>query len=99
MAHTRHTIHIHTQAPAKVPLGAPCKGCGVCCLYAPCPLGILISRRRSGACSALQWDAVLLQYRCGTIVAPLAVLEKGLPRGLRGLACVLAPALRWLGQR
>ena len=97
--HNVHTIHIHPQASAKVPVGAACNGCGVCCLYAPCPLGMLLSRRRTGACSAVQWDVALLQYRCGAIVAPQAILTQALPRGLRGLASPLAPVLRRLGLR
>lgn len=97
--HTPITIHIHPLAPAKVALGAACNGCGVCCLFAPCPLGMVLSRRRTGACAALQWDATRTQYRCGAITAPQAVLQASLPRGLRGLAPVLAPALRRLGLR
>ena len=102
MPHTaqpEHTIHIHPQAPAKVQLGAPCNGCGVCCLFAPCPLGILLSRRRSGACDALRWDESRAQYRCGAITQPHAVLRQSLPRGLRGLSHALAPLLRRMGLR
>lgn len=47
--------------------GAPCNGCGVCCLAEPCPLGVLLSRRRSGACVALQWDGT--RYVCGALAA------------------------------
>lgn len=61
-------IHIHAEAPAKPALGAPCNGCGVCCLAEPCPLGQLISRKRVGACDALRWDAALLVYRCGALI-------------------------------
>ncbi len=99
MAHTEHTIYIHPLAPAKVVAGAACNGCGVCCLYAPCPLGVLLSRRRTGACGALRWDAPLSQYRCGAITVPQAVLAQSLPRGLRGLAPMLAPVLRRVGLR
>ncbi len=100
MAHTEHTIiHIHPLAPAKAAVGAVCNGCGVCCLFAPCPLGMLLSRRRQGACDALRWDAALAQYRCGAIVAPQEVLAQSLPRGLRGLAPALTPVLRRLGLR
>lgn len=67
-------IEIHPDAPPKPALGAPCNGCGVCCLAEPCPLGVLISRRRHGACSALQWDGA--RYACGALTAQ--------PRGLRG---------------
>ena len=100
MAHPAHTtIPIHPLAPAKVALGAACNGCGVCCLFAPCPLGMLLSRRRSGACDALLWDAGLTQYRCGAITAAREVVVQALPRGLRGLAPALAPVLRRVGLR
>lgn len=100
MAHPEHTtIPIHPLAPAKVAVGAACNGCGVCCLFAPCPLGMLLSRRRSGACSALRWDAGLVQYRCGAIVAPHEVLALTLPHVLRSLAPALAPVLRRVGLR
>ncbi len=100
MPHTEHTtIRIHPLAPAKAAAGAACNGCGVCCLVTPCPLGMLLSGRRSGACNALRWDAALVRYRCGAIVAPRDVLTQALPSGLRGLAPVLAPVLRRLGAR
>jgi Fe-S-cluster-containing hydrogenase component 2 len=60
-----HVIAIHAEAPAKPAIGDPCNGCGVCCLAEPCPLGVLASRRRQGACAALQWDAPQRRYRCG----------------------------------
>jgi hypothetical protein len=60
-------IHIHPEAPPKPALGAPCNGCGVCCLAEPCPLGQLISRKRAGACDALRWDAAQGLYRCGAL--------------------------------
>ena len=99
MAHSQTTIHIHPLAPAKVEVGVACNGCGVCCLFAPCPLGILLSRRRSGACAALRWDDASVRYRCGAIVAPQEVLTQAMPRGLQGLVPLLAPALRRLGLR
>ena len=63
-------IHIHPEAPPKPVLGAPCNGCGVCCLAEPCPVGMLISRRRTGACDALVWSQADTAYRCGLLVAP-----------------------------
>lgn len=99
MDHTNHTIHIHPLAPQKAAVRAACNGCGVCCLYAPCPLGMVLSRRRSGACAALRWDTALAQYRCGAIVEPHDVLAQALPRWLRGVAPMLAPLLRRLGRR
>ena len=47
------TIAIHPLAPAQPQTGAPCNGCGVCCLAFPCPLGRVLSLRRLGRCSAL----------------------------------------------
>ncbi len=71
-------IAIHADAPAKPAVGAACNGCGVCCLSEPCPLGVLVSRRRHGACTALQWDAPQRRYRCGLAAgrSPLAALAR-----------------------
>ena len=99
MRSSQHTIPIHPLAPAKAAVGAACNGCGVCCLFAPCPLGMLLSGRRSGACAALRWDGALAQYRCGAIVAPQDVLSQALPQGLGRLAPALAPWLRRLAVR
>lgn len=60
-------IHIRADAPLKPLLGEPCNGCGVCCLAEPCPVGMLVSARRSGACRALRWDGVTRRYRCGLL--------------------------------
>lgn len=67
-------IHIQPEAPGKPRLGAPCNGCGVCCLAEPCPLGQLISRRRQGACAALRWSETDRIYRCGAITDTAGVL-------------------------
>lgn len=69
-------IHVHPGAPTKPAFGAPCNGCGVCCLAEPCPLGMLVSRRRRGACDALRWDASAQLYRCGMAVDPGQVLGR-----------------------
>jgi len=98
-AHTEHTIHIHPQAPGKVPEGVACNGCGVCCLFEPCPLGVVLSRTRVGACAALRWQDAPGQYRCGALVAPEDVLTASLPWGTRWLAPLLAPVLRRWGAR
>lgn len=84
-------IHIEPAAPAKPALGAPCNGCGVCCLLEPCPLGRVISRRRQGACDALRWDAASAVYRCGAITDAPGVLG---PRW-----AFAAPLLRRLARR
>jgi hypothetical protein len=84
-------IHIHPAAPPQPPLGAPCNGCGVCCLAEPCPLGQAVSRKRRGACDALRWDAAQAIYRCGAISDAEGVL------GSRWRW--LAPLLRRLARR
>jgi Fe-S-cluster-containing hydrogenase component 2 len=58
-------IRIHADAPLKPTLGQSCNGCGVCCLAEPCPVGMVISLRRRGACRALRWDDAGRRYRCG----------------------------------
>jgi hypothetical protein len=63
-------VMIRTEAPPKPAAGEPCNGCGVCCLFEPCPLGAVLSRRRRGPCSALQWDAAASRYRCGALAEP-----------------------------
>lgn len=99
MAYTEQIIHIHPQAPAKPAEGAACNGCGVCCLSEPCPLGRVLSGRRTGACRALRWDGSLAQYRCGAVLAPRAALAHALPTVLRWLAWPLAPVLRRVALR
>jgi hypothetical protein len=73
MSSPYHIIRIESAAPLKPALGATCNGCGVCCLYEPCPLGVLLSRRRRGACVAVSWQAASRQYRCGALNAPAAL--------------------------
>lgn len=87
-------IHIQPLAPSKPVLGQPCNGCGVCCLHEPCPLGILLSGHRRGACAALRWDEHRAQYRCGAMVQPREALRVALPTGLGWLVPVLLPVLR-----
>ena len=68
-------IHIQADAPLKPAEGKPCNGCGVCCLAEPCPVGMLISRKRRGACDALRWDEAQARYRCGLLSAPEAFVR------------------------
>ena len=94
-------IQIEVRAPAKPQLGEPCNGCGLCCLVAPCPLGMLLSRRRHGACAALRWDGGAAQYRCGALTQPGEVLRAALPHALRFFAPMLTGLLarasrRWI---
>ncbi|HEY4068906.1 MAG TPA: hypothetical protein VGM74_18520 [Burkholderiaceae bacterium] len=86
----RQVIHLHVAAPPKPALNQPCNGCGVCCASAPCPLGVLASRRFTGACAALLWVDEGSQYRCGLIARP----EDHLPRGLRWASPLLAKLTR-----
>jgi hypothetical protein len=100
---TTHTIHIHAQAPRKPDPGMACNGCGVCCLVEPCPLGMLLSAKREGACDALRWSEVDAVYRCGAIMAPDAVVRAALPwadrRGLRWLWPLATAVLRRAAHR
>jgi hypothetical protein len=66
-------IRLRAQAPAKPAPGAACNGCGVCCAWAPCPLGIVVSGRRHGRCRALRWDAAQRLYRCAMVSQPRSV--------------------------
>lgn len=69
-----HVIYLQPEAPPKPAEGAPCNGCGVCCAVAPCPLGVVVSRRRTGACVALRWSAGDGRYWCGMVADPAAVV-------------------------
>jgi len=84
-------ILLHPAAPAKPAPGAACNGCGVCCAWQPCPLGVLATGRRHGACAALRWDAAGSLYRCGVLTAPRAVWPR--------LPAVLAAPLQRLARR
>jgi hypothetical protein len=93
-------IHIQPAAPHKPALGQPCNGCGVCCLAEPCPLGQLLSRRRTGDCAALRWEPASGLYRCGALRAPVEVLQAALPVAPgRWLQPLLLPLLRRLAGR
>lgn len=92
-------IQIHALAPAKPQVGEPCNGCGVCCLHEPCPLGMLLSRRRRGACAAVYWQETTGQYRCGALVWPDRAVRTGLPAGWERLATALSPVLRRMAGR
>jgi hypothetical protein len=90
-------IHIQPLAPPKPRGGEPCNGCGVCCLVAPCPLGMLISGRRHGACKLLRWDDGHKLYRCGVLLNPAPHGQGVLPPWLGWLSRPLAMlAHRWI---
>jgi len=99
MPYTHKTIRIEPLAPAKPAWGAPCNGCGICCLVEPCPVGMVLSAKRTGACHALHWDVQLASYRCGALVRPGEVLCEVLPRPLWGLSGALAPLLAAIARR
>lgn len=68
-------IHVHRDAPTKPATGAPCNGCGICCLAETCPAGRILFRRRRGPCPALEWDEQDgRRYRCGLLRSPVAYL-------------------------
>ena len=86
-------IYLQSLAPAKPAPGAPCNGCGVCCTWQPCPLGMLVSGRRQGACTALRWHDGEQRYHCAMVADPQAVWPR-LPGALQALFKRLA--LRWI---
>lgn len=94
---SHQVILIHPEAPLKPAPGAPCNGCGVCCLLEPCPLGVVLSRRRHGACVALRWLDDVRQYRCSVVSNSVAVSE--LPWPLRRLASWPGATFRRLARR
>ena len=92
-------IHIHVHAPAKPEEGAPCNGCGVCCLTQPCPLGMVLSGARTGACKALRWQDSVARYVCGAVDEPYAVVRSRMPSAIPWLVKPLAAALPALARR
>lgn len=90
---TEHKVLWMSAAHAKPVLGAPCNGCGLCCLAEPCPLGIWVSRRRTGACVALRWHAAEARYLCGMVADPAQVLGW---RSTWALRWVQRLARRWI---
>jgi hypothetical protein len=66
----RRVIQVHPDSPPKPALGEPCNGCGWCCAAEPCPLGVVVSRRRQGACDALAWNDAKRRYDCGVLQDP-----------------------------
>lgn len=63
-------VWIQPEAPTKPAVGDPCNGCGLCCLSEPCPIGVLVTRRTTGACAALEWSATAVRYECGMLTHP-----------------------------
>jgi hypothetical protein len=96
-----HIVFLRADAPPKPPAGAACNGCGVCCAVEPCPLAMLVFRRRHGPCPALDWregergQRGEARYVCGLLLAP----ERHLPRLPPGLRRFVAPVFRHLVTR
>lgn len=99
MARLQKILLIHSAASHKPAVGVPCNGCGVCCLYEPCPLGVILSRRRQGSCVAVRWSEHTAQYRCGALCEAESVLRSLFPDRLGSIAPWLAPVLTRLAQR
>lgn len=49
-------------------------------------MGMLLSRRRKGACAALQWDEAQTRYLCGVLAQPKQWLPALPARWARALA-------------
>lgn len=86
-------LWLHPDAPAKPSEGAPCNGCGLCCLSEPCPLGMVVSRRRTGTCVALRWSEDDHRYRCAMVADPGGVTGWTHPWAVRALSRL---ARRWI---
>ena len=86
-------VWLHPEAPPKPAEGAPCNGCGLCCLAEPCPVGMWVSRRRTGVCAALRWSDSEQRYRCGVVSEPGSVMGWKNPWAMRALAWL---ARRWI---
>lgn len=99
MEKSTQIIYIEPLAPAKPAIGAPCNGCGICCVYEPCPLGILLSRSRTGTCAALRWSAQNQIYRCGAISNSNEVARNALPYLLRWATPLLTYVLQKIARR
>ncbi|MDH4449120.1 MAG: hypothetical protein QE265_00830 [Rhodoferax sp.] len=99
MANHRSTIFIQPEAPAKPAWGSACNGCGVCCLAEPCPVGVLLSGRRTGACKALVWADALGVYRCGALTEPRQVLANRTPVWMHWALRPPARLLAWMAPR
>lgn len=96
---SHHIIHIHTEASPKPETGAPCNGCGLCCLLEPCPLGAVLSGRRHGACVAVRWVPEVRQYRCIAVSDPAGLLKGRWPAVLHGLIPLVSAVLGRLAKR
>lgn len=90
---TSTVVWLHPEAPSKPAEGAPCNWCGLCCLTEPCPLGAVVSRRRTGACVALRWSDSDQRYLCGMVADPAGVTGLTHPWAVRAMSAL---ARRWI---
>jgi hypothetical protein len=90
------TVWLHPAAPPKPAADQACNGCGLCCAAEPCPLGMLLSGRRTGACRQLQWSAAAGRYHCGVLARARPggwwqrLLQRWVAAG-QGCDCTLQP--------
>jgi hypothetical protein len=96
-ADERRVILLEPAAPPQPRPGAPCNGCGVCCTWAPCPLGVLLSLRLRGRCRMLRWNAEAGRYHCGAL-APTAAPAADRPTA-RSASAHRSPARLLIGLR
>lgn len=85
MSDSSQTITLHTKAPPKPEIGAPCNGCGVCCAAETCPAALVLFLQRQGSCPALFWNEKETRYSCGLLDNPAQYL-RWLPRRWNALA-------------
>jgi hypothetical protein len=60
----------------------------------PCPLGVLLFRKRRGACQALLWDDLSAIYRCGAMVKPHLLAKRALSPRMQFFVPILGFLLR-----
>ena len=69
-------IALPREAPDKPAFGAPCNGCGVCCVAELCPLGRVVHRRKAGPCPSLVWKPQEKRHVCGLATGPVSFLTR-----------------------
>lgn len=62
-------------------------------------MGVLLSRKRHGACNALAWNDALRLYRCQAVEEPVKTVTQALPLGLRWLGRPLGSLLGRMARR
>lgn len=63
-------------APEKPPFGAPCNGCGVCCIAELCQIGSAAFGDIPGPCPALQFHHG--RFWCGLVLAEYEGRRQGI---------------------